>query len=196
MITFFITLKSFFLFLYVFKYLQTHKKIFTLLHLTRQLKINKVKFNSSTWTHFCHISPSRRLFTRYPFYRLACARPSCSSYDASYCGGGGACHQPSSLPSHRTPQAVPWPQDCLWPSSPGHSTAHWPVTPLPEMCNCFFFFKSITKYIVKDFNFDQLHYQLKQLVKNQLLFNYQLHYQLLKTKRNKKRKIKCRYQYT
>ena len=29
-----------------------------------------------------------------------------------------------------------------------------------EMCNCLFSFKSITKYITKDFNFAQLHHQL------------------------------------
>jgi len=34
--------------------------------------------------------------------------------------------------------------------------------------------------MTKDFNFAQLHYQLKQLVKNQLLFNNQLHYQIFR----------------
>ena len=43
---FFITLKSFYFFLYVFKYFQTHEKISTLLYFTRKLKINKVKLNS------------------------------------------------------------------------------------------------------------------------------------------------------
>ena len=51
-----------------------------------------------------------------------------------------------------------------------------------EMFNCLLFLKSIIKYITKDFNSAQLHYQLKQFVKKQLLFNYQLHYQSIKTK--------------
>jgi len=37
--------------------------------------------------------------------------------------------------------------------------------------------------------------ELKQLIKNQFRFNYQLNYQLFKTKGNRTRKIKCRYQY-
>ena len=55
---------------------------------------------------------------------------------------------------------------------------HWPDKKLIEnnreifemnsdqRCVIAFFFKSITKYITKDFNFAQLHYQLKLLVKN------------------------------
>ena len=61
-----------------------------------------------------------------------------------------------------------------------------------EMCNCFFFLNSITKYIAEYFNFTELHYQLNQYVKIQLLSNYQLHCQFLKTKTAKICQIKCR----
>ncbi len=44
--TFFITLKRFDLFLYVFKCFQTNKKMFILLYFKSKVKLNKVKFNS------------------------------------------------------------------------------------------------------------------------------------------------------
>jgi hypothetical protein len=51
------------------------------------------------------------------------------------------------------------------------------------------YFNTILKndqiHYTEDFNFAQLHYQLKRLVESQLLFNYQLHYQSLETKTNK-----------